>query len=898
MRWYYKLRLRLRSMLRRSRVEDELGAEFQYHLDRQIEQNLALGRDSQEARFAALRAIEGLELRKEQCRDRREVAFADHLAQDLRFATRMLWKKPAFTLVAVLSLALGIGVNTAVFSLLNTLLLTKLPVREPDKLYQLIAERRTLTSNDFSYANYQKLQSGFTLFDGVTMWDHNEWDFQADQSRFSVHGALVAGNFYEFLGVKPAIGRLIEPGDDTAGGASVAVLGYGFWQRQFSGDPGVLGKVIQIEGSPFTVIGVTPAGFGGAEVDYPRDVSLPVHAVKRYAPRVPYLENPGTFAFSVLVRLKPGITVEAARPVLRELWPRLEEGEAPMSADNWSPKLDIAPGAFGVSRVRTEFSQALVVVMALVALVLLIMCANLASLLLARALGRRKEIAVRLAIGANRWRLIRQSLTEALLLSAVGGAAGLLMASVLSRALLLFLPAADSGFLGFHLDGRVVAFAATATLGTALLFGLLPAFQSVRVPLNVVMSEAGRSQGMGRRSRLARAVVVMQVSVSLVLVIASLLFAKSLRNISTANLGFQRDNVYLMDLDPSRAGIRGEQSDLLYKRILDELNGTPDIAAASISRRAPLTGPWWDSAAVPGHQLARNEVTTVYLNQVSPAYFRTFGIPVLEGREFTIADDRTARRVAIVNESFVRHFFEGKSAIGRIVNLGYGLAFPDEQYSVFRNLEIVGIVANSKYSDPREAQRDLLYIATYQGKLDITGTIEIRMATGVTPSGAESQIRAVVNRLASGLDVHARPYNEVFERSLQKDRMVALLSGLFGALGMVLACIGLYGVMSQSVVARTSEIGIRMTLGAQASQVQRMVLSEALVLIVLGALTGVPLAFAVVRLTGGLLFGVRPSDPQILLGAFSLMVLVGVISAWLPARRASRIDPSVALRDG
>jgi putative ABC transport system permease protein len=891
MRWYYKLRLRLRSILRRSRVEDELGAEFQYHLDRQVEQNAALGMDSDEAHFAALRAIEGLELRKEQCRDRRGVAFADHLAQDLRYAARMMWKKPAFTLVAVLSLALGIGVNTAVFSLLNTLLLTKLPVREPDKLYQLIAERRTATSNDFSYANYQKLQSGFTLFDGVTIWDHNEWGFQADQSRVTVHGALVAGNFYDFLGIKPAIGRLIEPGDDTTGGASVAVLGYGFWQRQFSGDPGVLGKVIQIEGSPFTVIGVTQAAFGGAEADSPRDVILPVHAVKLYAPRVPYLENPGTFAFSVLVRLKPGITPGAARPVLRDLWPRLEEGEAPMATDNWRPKLDIAPGGFGVSRVRSEFSQALVVVMVLVALVLLIMCANLASLLLARALGRRKEIAVRLAIGANRWRLIRQSLTEALLLSAVGGAAGLPLAGALSRALLRFLPAADSGFLGFHLDGPVVAF--------ALLFGLLPAFQSVRVPLNVVMSEAGRSQGMGRRSRLTRAVVVMQVSVSLVLVIGSLLFAKSLQNISSANLGFQRDSLYLVDLNPSHAGIRGEQSDLLYKRVADELNATPGVAGASISRVVPLSGgQWWDSAAVPGHQLAPNEVATVYLNQVSPGYFHTFGIPVLEGREFTVADERTSRRVAIVNESFVRHFFEGKSPIGRIVNLGYGLAFPSEQYSVFRNLAIVGVVANSKYSDPRETQKDLLYIATYQGRLDITGTIAIRMAPGVTPSGAESQIRAAVNRLASGLDVDVRPYHAVFERSLQRDKMVAVLSGLFGALGLVLACIGLYGVMSQSVVARTSEIGIRMTLGARAGQVQRMVLSEALLLIVLGGLTGVPLAFAAVRLTGGLLFGVRPSDPQILLGAFLLMALVGVISAWLPARRASRIDPSVALRDG
>ncbi len=900
MRWLYKLRLRLRSILRRSRVEQELSAELQYHLERQSEQNRLRGMDAREARFAALRSFDGIEQRKEECRDRRHVAVFDQLAQDLRYAVRTLRKKPVFTAAAVVSLALGIGVNTAVFSLLNTLLLTKLPIRDPDNIYQLTVQRRTATSNAFSYANYRRLQNDVPLFMSVTIWDQTDFNFEADRSKIQVHGALASGNFFEFMKVRAAAGRLFEPSDDSAAGASVAVLGYGFWKRQFAGDPGVIGKIVQIERTPFTVIGVAEDGFGGAEIGYPQDVYVPVHAILRYAPGsgAVVLENPGSYAFRAMVRLKPGITMRAAGPVLRDLWPRLDEGEAPMMRDSFRPKLEISPGAFGVSG-WAEFSQALIVVMVLVGLVLLIMCANLASLLLARALGRKKEIAVRLAIGANRWRLIRQSLTEALALALLGGMAGLLLAGSLTKVLLRFLPPGEAGFLAFHVDGRIAGFAAAASLGTALLFGLLPAFQSVRVPLHLAMSESGRSQGLARRSWLTRAVVAIQVSVSVVLVVGSLLFARSLQNVSRADLGFRRDNLYQLSLDPEREGIRGEKSDLLYKRIVDELNGTPGVIAAGVSRMVPLSGGmWWDAAVVPGHSIAPNEVTTVFLNQVSPAYFRTFGIPVMEGREFTGADDKTEdQRVAIVNQSFVRHFFEGRDPLGRIVNLGYGLAFAtNPRYAAFRNLLIVGVVADSKYADPRETQKDLMYLAMYQTRQDINGSILVRFKPGVTQTGAERQIRALANRVAAGLDVKINPYDDVLRRALQRDRMVTLLSAVFGLLGLVLACVGLYGVMSQSVAARTSEIGIRMTLGAHAGEVQGMILREALLLIALGVAVGVPLALASLRITGGLLFGVRIYDPQVLVGSVLLMGLVGAASAWLPARRASRIDPSAALR--
>jgi len=901
MRWLYTLPLRLRSLFRRSRMEEELRAEFQYHLDRQMENNIAQGMGQQEARLAAVRAMGGVEQRKEECRDRRRVAFFEQLAQDIRYAARTLRNRPAFTLAAVLSLALGIGANTAVFSLVNSLLLTKLPIRDPEKLYQLVVTHRVYTRNAFSYSNFQKLQTGFSnIFEGVTIFNHYDWDCQIEQTRIPVHGALVSENFYPFMGVKPLIGRLIESGDDTGGGASVAVLGYGFWRREFSGSPDALGKVVRIEGAPFTIIGVTPAGFGGAAIDYPRDVTLPLHARKRYDPHSDILENPGFYAFSALVRLKPGVTMEAARPILGAIWPRLDEAEAQSAADNWRPVLDIVPGEAGVSRVRTEFSQPLLVIMVLVALVLLMMCANLASLLLARGLSRRKEFAVRLAIGAGWRRLIQQSLTEALLLAILGGAASLLLEGSLTRGLLRFLPPTESGFLAFQLDGRMLLFACGVTLAAAVLFGILPAVQAVSFPLSAVMSEGGRTPGAGRRTGLSKAVIILQVAVSLALVIGSLLNARSLRNLTATNLGFQPDRLYLLDLNAGRAGIRGVQNDLLYKHLLDELNQTPGILSAGQSRYTPISGSqWWDSVAVPGYTALRDEATTIYLNQVSPEYFQTMGIPIREGRAFTAADDKTGRRVAIVNESFARHFFAGRSVLGRSFGVGPAILHPTERrYDMFRNLEIVGVAANTKYTEAREAQKDLVYLASYQSGIDLSGSLEIRLAPGVNAARAEAQIREIVNRLAGGLDIGFRPFDAVFERSLQRDRMVAVLSGIFGLLGLMLASVGLYGVMSQSVAARSGEIGIRMALGAHAGAVQGMVLREALLLVGAGVVMGLPLAIVFARLMGDLLYGIRPWDPGALLGAAGLMALVGAASAWVPALRASRIDPIVTLRNG
>ncbi len=812
--------------------------------------------------------------------------------KDLCYAARMLRKSPGLTAVVVLSLALGIGANTAVFSMLDMLLLTKLPVRDPDGLYQLVVTHRSATHNAFAYTDYQKLRDGFDIFDGVMAWMTSNLEVQINNVPEEVRGAFVTGAFYEVLGVKPALGRLLVPSDDTVAGASVTVLGYAFWERSFARDPTVIGKVVRIGGLPFTVIGVTPMGFAGAEVDYQRDITVPVHAIKRLEPKNNRLESTGSYWLRVMVRLKPGITMKSARPVLRDLWPKLLDADGARPIDGWTQKLNIEPGGMGVSGVRNEFSEALIILMTLVALVLLIACANIANLLLARATSRRKEVAVRIALGAGRRRLIRQWLTESLVLASLGGFAGMFLAHWITQALLLFLPKGGADFLAFHLDIRMLLFAAALTSATALIFGLLPSLQAANLPPGSAMNESARGSSGRRRTLLARGVVIAQVAVCLVLVTGALLFTRSLQNLARSDYGFQRERLLLVNANPAKGGFKGDRYSFFYKEFLSRIGATPAFRSASCAFITPLSGGmWWDPAVVPGYTPARNEMTTVYLNSISPRYFATMGTPVLEGREFTDADDRNSRPVAIVNESFARRFFHG-DAVGRKFTVGDG----DENDQDTANLEIVGVVANTKYGEPREKQKELVYIAMYQGKVGASGTIQVRLAPGINPDAASGEIRKIAGEIGKEVPIEVQTYDHLFERVLQQDRMVALLSGFFGLLGMTLAFIGLYGVMAYAVNARTGEIGIRMALGAQRGTVTWMILKDSLTLASLGAVIGVPVALAASRFIASYLFGVSPSDPLTLVLAVLAILIVAMLAGYLPGRRASSLDPMIALR--
>jgi len=810
------------------------------------------------------------------------------LLLDIRYALRMLRNSPGFTLVAATSLALGIGANTALFSLVDTLLLKKLPVRDPDGLYQLTVTHRIGTGNNFSYPDFQKLRDGFELFSGVCAWRTGSSAVDLGEGPQLARTAMVSGEFFQLLGVTPAIGRLIAPDDDVAGGSGAVVISHAFWERRFARNPNILGRTIRVEKVPLTIVGVTPPDFFGAEVGESPDVTFPIHTYERINPGRDLLRRAGNYWLRVMARLKPGVSVGSARPVLLSVWPRLQELDGPKPVDGWTQKLHIEPGNTGYSEVRIEFSYALLLLMSLVALVLLIACANIANLLLTRAAARQKEISVRLALGAGRGRLLRQWLTESLLLAGLGGAMGLLIARWSTGLLLLFLPRGDNAFLNFQLNPRILMFTALLTFLTAILFGLLPALRATRLAPGYVLKESGRGLGGGRRGWLARCVVIAQIAVSLVLVIGAGLFARSLRNLSSMNAGFSRENLLLVDTNPAAAGYQGARVGGFYKQLLERLNTMRGVESASMSSITPISGnAWWDPLDVPGYLPPPGETTTAYLNAISPRYFETLGTPFVSGRDFSERDVTGSPRVAIVNESFARRFFRADNPIGKIFSVARNVDM--------RNLEIVGVVKDSRYSNLREKPKELVYMALYQFGDGVGGTIELRLKPGASAS-VSSEIRKIIASLGQEIPVEIRQFDEQISRSLRQDRMVAMLSGFFGLLGLALASIGLYGVMAYTVSCRTSEIGIRMALGAARRDVLWLVLRETIVLAVIGALIGTPAALAASRLISTQLFGLSAADPLTISISLVAILSVAILAGYLPARRASGVDPTVALR--
>jgi putative ABC transport system permease protein len=757
----------------------------------------------------------------------------------------------------------------------------------------LIVTHRTATHNRFSYPDFEKLRANFDVIDSLAVWGVSDFDVDTGNGKTRAHTAFVSDAFFRVLGLQPALGRLLQDGDDSSSAAATAVLGYGFWQRAYAGNASVIGGTLRIGGHPFTIVGVMPKGFGGTEVSEPRDVILPIRAIAAINPdNAAVITSSGAYWLKTVLRLKPGITMDAARPILRDQWPRVMLGGATPSPGAFQQKLDIQPGGRGLSRIRDEFSQALIVLMVLVALVLLIACANIANLLLARAAARRKEMAVRLAIGANRGRLVRQALTESLLLAACGGVAGVALAAWISRGLLLFLPAGESGFLAFEPNVRRLMFTGFATVATALIFGLLPAFQSTGVPLSAAMNAGARGAGGVRRTWASRAVVSAQVAVCLVLVAGALLFARSLNNVANISLGIQQEGLYLVGANTSNLRLTKDRADAFVQDAVVGLAALPDVVAVSAQRSLPLSGgAWWNSPKVPGFVPTPGEPNVVYMNAVSPGYFKTMGTRLLAGREFSDRDTKGSPFVAVVNQAFARRYYgTGPKAIGQRFALNDD-AGPDDL-----NLEIVGVVENTKYLDPRETSKELVYFALYQSRGSMSGSYAVRVASGANAQAMAGEIRTALGELLPGVSVDVQPYRTLLDAMTRRDRMVAVLSGAFGVLGLVLACIGLYGLMSQAVAARSGEIGIRITLGARRSQVEWLVLREALSLVVIGLAIGVPVAVASASLARGLLYGLTASDPVVAAGAVLMMFAVTAGAAWIPARRASHIDPMRALR--
>jgi predicted permease len=824
----------------------------------------------------------------------------EDMFQDLRYGVRMLRKNKMFTVVAVLSLALGIGANTAIFSLIDALLLKSLPVKQPERLVALNSIAPTQPGRllpIFSYPVFREMREKDTVFSGMFARSGTQMSMSGAGQTERVQTELVSGNFFSVLGVNPHLGRLFtETDDQTPGAHPVAVISYNFWQRRFGADPGIVGKTISLNSYPFTVIGVAAEGFYGVEIGNNPDVRIPLMMDGQVRPIgvPPIFERRGNWWLAVMARLKDGVSVEQAQAatdiafqIAREPDVRRNTGDTIDDRNFRSLRIQLSPGGSGNSNISRQFSQPLLVLMCLVGLVLMIACLNVANLLLTRAAARQKEIAVRLALGARRFRLVRQLLTEGLLLSTLGGLLGLLFARWGTNVLLGFLPQVRStAVLEVKPDLRMIGFTFGVSLISGLIFSLTPALMATRPNLVPALKNemVVVSRG-GRRWELSRLLVILQIGLSLVLLVGAGLFTRSLQNLRGVDTGYRADQVVTMSLDPAQIGYKLERVRSFYSDLSQRLAALPGVKTITYTRNAPISGSYSRfGIEVPGYQPRPGEEMAVLFNQIGSDFFATFGTPLLSGREFNAQDTPESPKVAIINNDLARYFFGSESPLGKRITL--------ENY---KDLEIVGVVADTKYRNLREAPPKTAYIPYSQYGNTGQRILAVR-ATGEA-SSLISAIRQVIRGLDQNLPIFdVKTFAEQVNDSISRERLIALLSSFFGFFALLLASLGLYGVMAYAVTRRTHEIGIRMALGARPNSVLRLVLCETLLLSLIGISVGLPAALYCSRLIKDLLFELTPNDPFTITVASLIMISIAVIAGYLPARRASRVDPMIALR--
>jgi len=825
------------------------------------------------------------------------------LLQDVRYAIRALVKAPGFTFIVVCTLALGIGANTAIFTLADQVLLRSLPVRDPHRLVVLEPQGsnmgRVEGDRAFSYPMFQDLRNDVRAFDGVAARFPVAATMLHENRSERVLAELVSGNYFRVLGLAPALGRLVEAGDETVqSGHPVVVLTHGFWTRRFGANPGVVGRTVRLDGFPMTVVGVAPPGFNGYEVGSPADVFVPLMMRAEMIPTDPRdaLFDRRTMWLNIVARLRSGVSAAEAQAAATVVYRRARAEELkqiPARPGAFAKRflagsVKAAPGYRGVSQLRDQFSTPVLVLMTMVGLVLLIACGNVANLLMARAPGRQREIAIRLALGASRGRIVQQLLMESLTLSVLGGAAGILVSVWAADLLLKALPfeGAARAFASTP-DARVLAFALVVSALTGVLFGLVPSIQTARPRLvPALKAEGGAVMGAGH-VRLRKGLVIAQVALSLLLLVGAGLFARSLWNLRALDPGFRVDRLVTFSMDPSLSGYSTAQAAQAFAQLQDQFAQQPGVTGVSLSANTPLTNSvWMATVNVDGYQAKDGEDVNPHLELVGPAYFRTMGLPVLTGREFGVADGATSPRVAVINETMARYFFQGQNPIGRRFGLGHDAA---------TTIEIVGVVKDSRTSDLRKDSARTFYLPFTQSR-DLGQMTFFVRTSGSASLGADA-IRRIVRQVDATIPVFdVKPMEQVADESLFVDRMVALLSAGFGALATLLAAVGLYGVMSFAVARRTREIGLRMALGADTGSVVRMVMREVAAMAVVGLAVGVPLSVAAGRFVSSLLFGVSPADPGTLAAACVLLLGVALLAGYVPAGQATRVDPIRALR--
>ncbi len=825
---------------------------------------------------------------------------------DLRLALRGLRRNPLFAAVAILSLALGIGANTAIFTLIDQILLRKLPVSAPDQLVMLYQQGSHMGSNMgsrmHSYPMYQDFQTRAEPLAEVLCRRLVDAAVSIDNQTERVQAEMVSGNYFTMLGVQAAAGRVFTSQEDDQAyqGHPVVVLGYDYWVNRFARDPGVLGKKILVNNSPMTIVGVSAAGFAGIDPAQSPQIRVPVQMKPVMLPNWPwlYVDSRRARWVQVFGRLKPGYTVESAQAPLQGLFTQIRTYEMTLpAAKDWSAysreqfmrgRMLVDSAAMGYSGLRNDFSRALIVLMCMVGLVLLIACANVANLLIARGFMRQKEIAVRLSLGSSRARLVTQLLTESLLLSCLGGLAGLALSVVLTRGLLALIPVEGQPLLiNAWPDARILGFTLGLTFVTGIIFGLLPALRASRPdPWSTLKDTVGSIAGGSGSLFLRKGLVIAQVALSFLLLFGAGLFVRSLQNLKTTDTGVALDNLVTFQLSPDLTGYDETRTVQFYQALLDRLRGAPGVKSAALASVPILSGNEWDSSmSVEGHRPADGEDMQAYMNALSPGYFETMQIPMLEGRDFRLTDVKKDPTAVIVNRRFAEHFFKGGSAVGKRVGWGSG---PKSKLT----MEIVGVAADSLYEGPREGVRRQAFVPV-GGR----GGAAFYVRTTTGSAGAYNLVRNEVKQLDASMPVYqVKTLEGQLDETLLTDRLIALLSAGFGLLATLLASIGLYGVMAFVVARRRKELGIRLALGAQPGRVIWMVMREVVLLLAIGLAVGVPAALALGRYVSAQLYGIEPNDPWIAGTTVMLLSVVSVAAGLIPAHRASRIDPILALR--
>ena len=825
---------------------------------------------------------------------------------DLRLAVRGLRRSPLFALVAILSLALGIGANTAIFTLIDQMLLRKLPVAEPERLVMLYQQGShngsNMGSRMHSYPLYQDLQQKAEPLQEVLCRRLVPASVSVDNQTERVDAEMVSGNFFTMLGVKPALGRVFssEEDDRIYRGHPVVVLGYDYWVNRFARDPGVVGKTIRVNNYPMTIVGVSARGFAGLDPAQAPQIRVPILMKPVMVPDWEWVhfDDRRTRWVQVFGRLKSGYTLASAAAPLQGLFMQVRNYEMTLpAAKDWSQysrdrfmqgKLLVEAAAMGYSGLRNDFSTPLMVLMCMVGLVLLIACANVANLLIARAFARQREIAVRLSLGASRGRLVQQLLVESLALSFAGAVMGVFLSVVLTRSLLSLVPSGSSPILiSARPDLRILAFTLILTSLTGVIFGLVPALRASRVDLwETLKVTVGSITGGSGSLFLRKGLVTAQVALSFLLLFGAGLFVRSLQNLQKTDTGVALDNLVAFQLSPALSDYDTPRAMALYQQLQERLRSSPGVKSAAFAAVPILSGDEWDSStSVEGHRPADGEDMQAFMNALSPGYFETMQIPILEGRDFKIGDAKDNSKVAIVNRRFAEHFFKGGSAVGKHLGRGVG---PKTTMDV----EIIGVVADSLYEGPREGIRRQVFVPNW-GKNSAVFYVRTRNAS----ASAYGLIRNEVKQLDSAMPVYGlKTLESQLDETLLTDRLIALLSAGFGVLATLLASIGLYGVMAFAVARRRKELGIRLALGAQPWFVIWLVMREVLLLLSIGLGVGLPAALALGRYVSSQLYGIEGHDPGVAITTIVLLAVVSAAAGLIPAHRASRIDPILALR--